>query len=53
MFAKGDRLPQAETVEFVILPASLDGPAEAVWNAEVVHFSVVFSNAWWVVYKRN
>jgi len=53
VFAKGDRLPQAETVEFVILPASLDGPAEAVWNAEVVHFSVVFSNAWWVVYKRN
>jgi uncharacterized membrane protein len=53
VFAKGDRLPQAETVEFVILPTSLDGDAETVWKAEVGRFSVVFSNAWWVVYKRS
>ena len=53
VFAKGDRLPQAETVEYVILPTSLDGDAEMVWKAEVSRFSVVFSNAWWVVYKRS
>ena len=53
VFAKGDRLPQAETVEYVILPLTLDADANAIWQAEVSRFSVVFSNAWWVVYKRS
>ena len=53
VFAKGDRLPQAETVEYVILPLTLEADANAIWQAEVSRFSVVFSNAWWVVYKRS
>ena len=53
VFAKGDRLPQAETVEYVILPLTLDADANAIWQAEVSRFSVVFSNAWWVVYQRS
>ena len=53
VFAKGDRLPQAETVEYVILPLTLEADANAIWQAEVSRFSVVFSNAWWVVYQRS
>jgi hypothetical protein len=53
VFAKGDRLPQAQTVEYVILPTTLDADAEAVWQSEVNRFTLVFSNPWWVVYKRS
>jgi uncharacterized membrane protein len=52
VFAKGDRLPFADEVEFVMLPAVLDEAASEVWSKESSEFRVVGSNAWWIVYKR-
>ena len=52
VFAKGDRLPFADEVEFVMLPAVLDEAATEVWSKESSEFMVVGSNAWWIVYKR-
>ena len=52
VFARGDRLPFAEEVEYVMLPAVLDEAANLVWSQESPRFRVVGSNAWWIVYKR-
>jgi hypothetical protein len=52
VFARGDRLPFAEEIEYVMLPAVLDEAASEVWSQESPRFRVVGSNAWWIVYKR-
>jgi uncharacterized membrane protein len=52
VFARGDRLPFAEEIEYVMLPAVLDQTASEVWSQESPRFRVVGSNAWWIVYKR-
>lgn len=52
VFAAGDRLPQADSVEYVMLPTTLLGESGLVWEAERVRFTEVKSNAWWVLYRR-
>ena len=52
VFAAGDRLPQADTVEFVMLPTTLIGEPADVWEAEQGRFIEVKSNAWWILYQR-
>jgi hypothetical protein len=52
VFARGDRLPFVEDVEYVMLPAVLDDAALEIWSKEAARFRVVKSNAWWVVYTR-
>jgi uncharacterized membrane protein len=52
VFAKGDRLPFADEVQFVILPRELDGEAELDWQRESSRFEVVYGNDWWTVYER-
>lgn len=52
VFAEGDRLPQADSVEYVMLPTTLLGESGLVWEAERVRFTEVNSNAWWVLYRR-
>lgn len=53
VFAGGDRLPEADRIEFVVLPKDLDQKAQAVWDAEKAAFRVVYENSWWVVYQRK
>jgi len=52
VFAKGDRLPFAEEVEYVILPREPEGEVAAVWQTERAMFDVVYGNDWWTVYER-
>ena len=52
MFAKGDRLPFAEEVQFVILPRELEGETAVDWQTERLFFEVVYGNDWWTVYQR-
>lgn len=52
VFAAGDRLPQADSVEYVMLPTTLLGESGLVWEAERVRFTEVKSNAWWILYRR-
>ncbi|MEO5974354.1 MAG: DUF2079 domain-containing protein [Ilumatobacteraceae bacterium] len=52
VFAAGDRLAQADTVEYVMLPTTLIGEPASVWEAERGRFTVVKSNAWWILYQR-
>lgn len=52
VFAKGDRLPFADEVQFVILPRELGGEAELDWQRESSRFEVVYGNGWWTVYER-
>jgi len=52
VFASGDRLPQADTVEYVMLPTTLIGEPADVWEAARSQFAEVKSNAWWILYQR-
>jgi uncharacterized membrane protein len=52
VFAKGDRLPFAQEVQFVILPRELEGEAAVDWQSERLFFEVVYGNDWWTVYER-
>jgi hypothetical protein len=52
VFASGDRLPQADDVEYVMLPTTLIGEPAVVWEAERGRFVEVGSNAWWILYRR-
>lgn len=53
VFAEGDRLAQAETVQYVVLQRSLSNEDEAVWAAERDDFELVGENEWWAVYRRR
>jgi hypothetical protein len=52
VFAKGDRLPFADDVRYVILPRQLEGEAAIDWQNEQFFFDVVFGNDYWTVYER-
>jgi hypothetical protein len=52
VFAKGDRLPFAEEVQYVILPRELEGETAVDWQTERLFFDVVYGNDWWTVYQR-
>ena len=53
MFATGDRLPQADTIEYVMLPRELLGEPGKIWGAERDDFVVVAENDFWVLYQRS
>lgn len=53
IFAGGDRLPAAETVDYVLLPRILDEGQEAVWSDESSRFIVVAENEWWALWARR
>ena len=53
VFAKGDRLEMADSVAYVMLPASLNPDDEAVWSRESGAFEEIGRNAWWVVFRRR
>jgi uncharacterized membrane protein len=52
VFAKGDRLPFAQEVRFVVLPRNLEGEVALDWQSERLNFAVAFGNDWWTVYER-
>lgn len=52
VFVGGDRLPQADRVEYVMLPTTLLGESAAVWATERIRFGEVASNAWWILFQR-
>jgi uncharacterized membrane protein len=48
------RLPAADTVEYVVLPATIDTVAhQEVWDRESPAFTLVASNTWWRLYERT
>jgi hypothetical protein len=53
VFAGGDRLPQADTVRFVLLPRTLNQNEESVWDGEAGRFDLVTTNEWWALYERR
>lgn len=53
IFAGGDRLPQANTVRFVLLPRTLNEDEESVWGSEAGRFDLVATNEWWALYERR
>ena len=53
VFAKGDRLLAADTVEYVMLPSSLNPDDDELWSRESGAFEEVGRNAWWVVFRRR
>ena len=53
VFAKGDRLAAADTVQFVMLPTTLNPDDQALWDRESGAFEEVGRNSWWVVFERR
>ena len=53
VFAEGDRLAQAETVQFVVLQRDLSVEDARVWVEERDKFDLVGENEWWAVYRRR
>lgn len=53
VFAGGERLPAAETVEYVVLQRDLTPEDAQVWEAESDAFVEVAANKWWRVYRRR
>jgi uncharacterized membrane protein len=53
IFAGGDRLPEAETVDYILLPRTLDEGEDAVWSAESARFVAVAENEWWTLWARR
>lgn len=53
VFAGGDRLPAADRVEYVVLPAEPDEDLAKVWEAEAPAFRLVASNRYWRVFRRR
>jgi hypothetical protein len=48
------RLPAADTVEYVLLPATIDTVAhQAVWDRESPAFTLIASTTWWRLYERT
>ncbi len=52
VFAKGDRLPFADEVQYVVLPRNPEGETASDWSLESGAFDVVYGNDWWTVYRR-
>ncbi len=53
IFAGGDRLAQAETVRYVVLPRVLNENEQSVWLGESIRFVEIASNEWWALYERR
>lgn len=53
IFAGGDRLPQADAVQFVVLPRVLNENEETVWAGEAERFALLSANEWWALYERR
>ena len=53
VFAKGDRLAAADTVQFVMLPTTLNPDDQVLWDRESGAFEEVGRNSWWVVFERR
>jgi uncharacterized membrane protein len=53
VFAKGDRLGAADTVQFVMLPTTLNPDDQVLWDRESGAFEEVGRNSWWVVFERR
>lgn len=47
------RLPEADEVEFVVLPVQLDVQNQMDWDAVKVEFEMVDQNQYWVLYQRT
>ena len=47
------RLPAADRVEFVVLPATLEPDDQAVWDRESSAFTLVRQNTWWRLFQRT
>ncbi len=53
VFARGDRLPFAFEVQYVMLPIVLSAEAQAVWQEEIHDYVWVASNQWWILYRHR
>ena len=53
VFAGGDRLPAADRVEYVVLPAEPEESLAAVWALESPAFRLVAQNRHWLVFRRR
>jgi hypothetical protein len=49
----GQRLPAADTVQFVVLPATLEAKNQAVWDRESAAFTLIQATDWWRLYQRT
>jgi uncharacterized membrane protein len=49
----GRRLPQADTVQYVVLPATLEPRNQLVWDREDDAFTLVARNDWWRLFERT
>jgi hypothetical protein len=49
----GRRLPAADRVEFVVLPATLEPENQLVWDQVSAEFTLVDANDWWRVFRRT
>jgi hypothetical protein len=48
----GHRLPAADRVEYVVLPATLPQNEQLVWDSVQREFQLVDANDWWRLYRR-
>ena len=49
----GQRLPAADRVQFVVLPATLEPANEFVWQTVQSEYTLVRANDWWRLYERT
>ncbi len=49
----GQRLPAADRVEYVVLPATLEPENQLVWDVVSAEFTLVDANDWWRVFRRT
>ena len=49
----GQRLPAADRVEYVVLPATLEPENELVWMSVESEFTLVGANEWWRLFRRT
>lgn len=49
----GQRLPAADRVEYVVLPATLEPDQELVWMSVSSEFTLVDANEWWRLFQRT
>jgi hypothetical protein len=49
----GTRLPSADRVEYVLLPATLEPDQQPIWDREAPAFTLVAENQWWRLFRRT
>jgi uncharacterized membrane protein len=50
---EGQRLPAADTVEYVLLPAKREPDIDKAWLAVPDDFTLIQANEWWELYRRT